>query len=541
MAQIRIKRSTGSSAPSSSSLANAELAFAEGNDILYYGEGTSGSNAASVIKIGGSGAFVALEGNQTVGGNKTFTGDVALKNLTVTGTTTTVNTTNTKVSDNILELNQGASSNTNDCGIIIERGSTGDNAFIGWDESSDQFILGTTTATADSTGNLSITAGTIQGNVTGSATQLASTRTFSLTGDVTGSQTFNGTGDAAIAATIASGAVEKGMLNLVSGSNSPGLTVKGDGTSSGTSGFLQLNCSYNTHGVKISSPPHSAAASYTLTLPNSITNNGLLKTDSSGNLSWATLAAGSGLSLSGSTFSVANDSITEAMLDVHNSPTDGYILKYSSTNGLIWGAAGAGGENNQNAFSNVAVSGQTTVAADSSTDTVNFAGAGGLSITTNASNDTVTFTIGTLNQNTTGSAATLTTARNIGGVSFDGSADINLPGVNTAGNQNTTGSAATLTTAREIAGVSFDGSANISLNNNAITNGAGYITSSGNAATATTATNVSATANNSTNETVYPTFIDGATGPQGIETDTGLTYNPSTGQLDFAVLDGGSY
>ena len=45
----------------------------------------------------------------------------------------------------------------------------------------------------------------------------------------------------------------------------------------------------------------------------------------------------------------------------------------------------------------------------------------------------------------------------------------------------------------------------------------------------------------STNETVYPTFIDGATGPQGIETDTGLTYNPSTGQLDFAVLDGGSY
>ena len=52
-------------------------------------------------------------------------------------------------------------------------------------------------------------------------------------------------------------------------------------------------------------------------------------------------------------------------------------------------------------------------------------------------------------------------------------------------NQNTTGSAATLTTARTIAGVSFNGSANISLNNNAITNGAGYITSAdgGNAAT----------------------------------------------------------
>ena len=52
----------------------------------------------------------------------------------------------------------------------------------------------------------------------------------------------------------------------------------------------------------------------------------------------------------------------------------------------------------------------------------------------------------TLNQDTTGSAATLTTARTIGGVSFDGSANINLPGVNTAGNQNTSGTAAIATT-----------------------------------------------------------------------------------------------
>jgi len=67
---------------------------------------------------------------------------------------------------------------------------------------------------------------------------------------------------------------------------------------------------------------------------------------------------------------------------------------------------------------------------------------------------------------TTGNAATATilaTARTIGGVSFNGSANINLPGVNAAGNQNTTGSAATLTTARTIGGVSFNGSANINL------------------------------------------------------------------------------
>ncbi|HGW7306003.1 TPA: tail fiber protein, partial [Escherichia coli] len=73
------------------------------------------------------------------------------------------------------------------------------------------------------------------------------------------------------------------------------------------------------------------------------------------------------------------------------------------------------------------------------------------------------------NQSTTGNAATATklqTARTIGGVSFDGTANINLPGVNTTGNQNTTGNAATATklqTARTINGVSFDGSKNIEL------------------------------------------------------------------------------
>lgn len=92
------------------------------------------------------------------------------------------------------------------------------------------------------------------------------------------------------------------------------------------------------------------------------------------------------------------------------------------------------------------------------------------------------------NQNTTGNAASATklqTARTIGGVSFDGTANINLPGVNTTGNQSTTGNAATATklqTARTIGGVSFDGSANINLPG---VNAAGNQNTSGNAATAT--------------------------------------------------------
>ena len=98
----------------------------------------------------------------------------------------------------------------------------------------------------------------------------------------------------------------------------------------------------------------------------------------------------------------------------------------------------------------------------------------------------------------TGNAATATAlqnARTIGGVSFDGTANINLPGVNASGNQDTSGTAAV-------------------------------------------ATNVTVSANNTTNETVYPVFVDGATGSQGAETDTGLTYNPSTGNLTSTKFTG---
>jgi hypothetical protein len=145
---------------------------------------------------------------------------------------------------------------------------------------------------------------------------------------------------------------------------------------------------------------------------------------------------------------------------------------------------------------------------------------------------------------TTGNAATATalaTARAIGGVNFDGTAAINLPGVNASGNQDTSGTAATATaleTARNIGGVSFDGTAAINLPG---VNTAGNQNTSGNATTATTATtatNVTASANNSSNETVYITFVDGATGGQGIETDTGLSYNPSTGVLTTTSVTG---
>jgi hypothetical protein len=66
----------------------------------------------------------------------------------------------------------------------------------------------------------------------------------------------------------------------------------------------------------------------------------------------------------------------------------------------------------------------------------------------------------------------------------------------------------------------------------------GSIQQEDNTRVAALATNITASANNNTNETVYPTFVDGATGTQGLETDTGLTYNPSTGVLTSTEFSG---
>ena len=73
---IRIKRRASGAAGAPSSLENAELAFNEVGDVLYYGKGTGGAggSATTVEAIAGSGAFLALSGTQTVAGSKTYSG-----------------------------------------------------------------------------------------------------------------------------------------------------------------------------------------------------------------------------------------------------------------------------------------------------------------------------------------------------------------------------------------------------------------------------------------------------------------------------------
>jgi len=77
---LRIKRRASGSPGAPSSLANAELAFNEVDNTLYYGKGAGGANgtASTVEAIGGSGAYLTLSTTQTVSGNKTFTGDIVV-------------------------------------------------------------------------------------------------------------------------------------------------------------------------------------------------------------------------------------------------------------------------------------------------------------------------------------------------------------------------------------------------------------------------------------------------------------------------------
>ena len=155
---IRIKRRASGSAGAPTSLENAELAYNEVDDILYYGKGTGGAggSATTTPAIAGSGAYATLTSAQTISGNKTFTGTVDFSaatiaaltttgnvtvggNLTVSGTTTTVNSSTVTVDDKNLELGSVATptDTTADGGGITLKGAT--DKTLNWVNSTDSW------------------------------------------------------------------------------------------------------------------------------------------------------------------------------------------------------------------------------------------------------------------------------------------------------------------------------------------------------------------------------------------------------------------
>ena len=103
-------------------------------------------------------------------------------------------------------------------------------------------------------------------SVSGSTiTFLPSSGTLSSSDSIDFIMVYGNVLDVGVATTVSDASITKAKMNLISDSSSAGLTIKGDGSSE--NGTLQLNCSQNSHGVKISSPAHSAGQSYELILP----------------------------------------------------------------------------------------------------------------------------------------------------------------------------------------------------------------------------------------------------------------------------------
>jgi len=125
--------------------------------------------------------------------------------------------------------------------------------------------------------------------------------------------------------------VSNGSFSGVSTSSDAAFIAKGDGSSQ--DGYIQLNCWNNNHGIKLKSPPHSAAASYTLTFPNDTGSNGqVLKTDGSGVLSWGTAGSSSPLTLKGDLYTYGT---ADARLGVGTNG-QALIANSSTSTGLEW-------------------------------------------------------------------------------------------------------------------------------------------------------------------------------------------------------------
>lgn len=247
---IRIKRSTGSNAPTS--LANAEVAFAEGSAVLYYGTGTGGAggSATSIIKIGGTGAFVSLDTTQTVSGNKTFTGTVDLSaatistlsttgsvvvggDLTVNGTTTTINSTTLAVDDKNIVLGDITSPTdiTADGGGITLKGAT--DKTISWSNSNDSWVSSEDIDLASGkvfriNGANVLSGSTLGGGVTGSSLTSVGTLTSGVWQASTIGVQYGGTG----AATLTGYVKGSGTSALTASATIPNTDISGLGTMS---------------------------------------------------------------------------------------------------------------------------------------------------------------------------------------------------------------------------------------------------------------------------------------------------------------------
>jgi hypothetical protein len=293
-----------------------------------------------------------------------------------------------------------------------------------------------------------------------SATALATGRTIGMTGDVVWtSAAFDGSGNVTGTATIQPDSVALGTdttgnyvaTGAVSGTGLSGSSSSEGGTFTVTSNATALNTASTI--VARDGSGNFAAGTVTAAL--------------SGNSTTATALA------TGRTIGMTGDVVwTSASFDGSGNVTGTATIQ---ANSVALGTDTTGNYVAAGAVSGTGLSGSSSSEGGTFTVTSNATNANTASAIV-ARDGSGNFAAGTITAALTGNASTATTlqtARTIGGVSFNGAANINLPGVNTGGNQDTSGSSASCTgnaatatilqTTRTINGTSFNGSANITI------------------------------------------------------------------------------
>ena len=366
------------------------------------------STDSTVVEIG-AGDGLSVAGNLTVAGT-----------MTVSGGVTALETTNSTVSDKLIELATGTTGTpSGDVGLVFERGSSA-NAFIGFDESADEFTVGTGTFTGSTTGNLTITKGTLSsaglrlydstdgshyinllapaigGNITltlpandGDANQILST-------DGSGNLSF-------ISATAASGAglsdlsddstpslggnldmngndiitLSNGNIDLLphgtgkiimDGNGTAGGVLVSDGlielkTGTGNVAKIQFYCeTNNAHAQTLQASPHAAGSSAVLTLPTA--TGTLVATGDTGSVT-NTMLAGS-IATSKLAGSITNAKLSNSTITIRDDASTSDAVALGET--LIF--EGGSGVTTTVTDNKVSIATDGSIVTESSTDTL---------------------------------------------------------------------------------------------------------------------------------------------------------------------------